>query len=439
MDIKFELGSPFKPFEQLMGVFPAARCALSLSLPRYALLPVGLNETGCCSRSHIPAAFQPLMVDEDSEIIDFYPTDFSIDMNGKKMLWQGVALLPFIDQKRLLDALATRYPQLTEEEVRRNSPGDHSLYVSEDNPLYDSLVALYHARQPPTEPVRLDPKRSQRISGFVLPDPDCVPGSTYFSPLPSQDLGDINNDRSISVVYSFPPQLTPHRSVLLPGAQPERPVLTPYDRDVTRRGGKQDNGAGNGFHAQRRELGGPGISRFDRGDSYRGGPPKRNFSSSSLDRRSSGGGGGYGGRGDHYAGGGYDSPQQGWSSSSYAPRPPYDSPASSYGGRGSYDSPASSYGAHPPCPFFSLYVYARLLCTDLYDGCDRWPRRVRIVRIIESLWYAVRWWRRWRWQSRRIRRWARLLRPLADAVSVGCRTVADIWLPTAVGTVVRRW
>jgi 5'-3' exoribonuclease 2 len=34
MDIKFNLGQPFKPFEQLMSVFPAARFALL-----YAFVP----------------------------------------------------------------------------------------------------------------------------------------------------------------------------------------------------------------------------------------------------------------------------------------------------------------------------------------------------------------------------------------------------------------
>ena len=50
---------------------------------------------------------------QDSPIIDFYPTNFKVDVNGKKWAWQGLALLPFIDERRLLQALSFVYPNLT--------------------------------------------------------------------------------------------------------------------------------------------------------------------------------------------------------------------------------------------------------------------------------------------------------------------------------------
>jgi 5'-3' exoribonuclease 1 len=52
---------------------------------------------------------QDLMTEETSPIIDFYPTDFELDMNGKKQDWEAVVKIPFIDQDRLLRAMAGMY------------------------------------------------------------------------------------------------------------------------------------------------------------------------------------------------------------------------------------------------------------------------------------------------------------------------------------------
>ena len=45
---------------------------------------------------------QPLMTDSRSPIVDFYPTDFRVDQEGKRNDWEGIVLVPFIDEARLL-------------------------------------------------------------------------------------------------------------------------------------------------------------------------------------------------------------------------------------------------------------------------------------------------------------------------------------------------
>jgi len=106
-DIKFELGAPLKPFEQLMGCLPPASGIL------------------------VPTRYRRLMTDPNSPIIQFYPQDFVVDMNGKRNPWEGVNLLPFIDVKLLKDTIAALCPDklLSADEVKRNSRGKVLLYT----------------------------------------------------------------------------------------------------------------------------------------------------------------------------------------------------------------------------------------------------------------------------------------------------------------------
>jgi 5'-3' exoribonuclease 2 len=59
---------------------------------------------------------------QDSPIIDFYPEDFRIDLNGKKFAWQCVALLPFVDGRRLKESVKSLFDELTEDESKSFSP-----------------------------------------------------------------------------------------------------------------------------------------------------------------------------------------------------------------------------------------------------------------------------------------------------------------------------
>lgn len=72
------------------------------------------------SKKIVPVVYHDLMTNPNSPIIDFYPRDFELDMNGKKMDWEAVVKIPFIDEKRLLDAMATKNDLLEPDEKARN-------------------------------------------------------------------------------------------------------------------------------------------------------------------------------------------------------------------------------------------------------------------------------------------------------------------------------
>ena len=73
------------------------------------------------------------MSEPTSEIIDFYPIEFRLDVNGAAYAWMGVNLLPFIDKERLIKAMDIAdggQENLTEAERERNkASGDINLFV----------------------------------------------------------------------------------------------------------------------------------------------------------------------------------------------------------------------------------------------------------------------------------------------------------------------
>lgn len=328
LDIQFKVAEPFKPFAQLLGVFPAA------------------------SRKHLPEPLQTLMIDPLSPILDFYPEDFDIDMNGKKMAWQGVALLPFIDQTRLLTALKSKEEELSDDEKRRNRWGDNVMYIADENGLYPDFCELYTLKVV-TKPVPINPQSSLGVTGAVLADPSHIPNSVLDTPLPNIDeCPDLDNNTSLSVRYYFPRQMHPHASRILRGYRPPPPILTESDKDWTRRGGHgggRDRRGPGGPGGRQQGYGGPGMANGGRsrgssgsynspsgnggygGSSYAPPPPSNNY-------------GGYGGSGGGYggsSGGGYGG---------YGGQNPY---SATYGGAGgsSYGRPAATaYGGYAPPP-----------------------------------------------------------------------------------------
>ena len=97
-EVKLEYGQPFPPLAQLLSVLPPQSASL------------------------VPPPYRALMLDPNSPVYDAFPAGFELDQNGKRNEWEAIALLPFIDERRLLAAVGAidESTELTATERARN-------------------------------------------------------------------------------------------------------------------------------------------------------------------------------------------------------------------------------------------------------------------------------------------------------------------------------
>ncbi|KAK0592030.1 hypothetical protein LWI29_012193 [Acer saccharum] len=200
----FTLGEPFKPFDQLLGVLPAA------------------------SAHALPLFYRKLMTDVLSPILDLYPTDFELDMNGKRFAWQAICKLPFIEESRLLSETAKLEHTLTDEERRRNSLGLDILFLHISHPLAVEINSFSKQMNDSPEFIevkvekKIDPKFSGGMSGYIyISDKSMWPVEI---PSAVQGMKMIAKNEVLFVFYKNP-SFHSHIPRLLPGVMlPEKSV-----------------------------------------------------------------------------------------------------------------------------------------------------------------------------------------------------------------------
>mmetsp|Transcript_81967 Transcript_81967/g.171536 ORF Transcript_81967/g.171536 Transcript_81967/m.171536 type:complete len:1395 (-) Transcript_81967:280-4464(-) len=156
--VEFEVGEPFLPFQQLMAVLPSNSKAL------------------------LPKTFGWLFDSAESPILDFYPQKFEIDIDGVKVPWGGVTLIPFIQQDRLLNAMQQALDLaggdgLSGAELARNRFGEAYSYRYDKNKKLEAkspMPSRYQSLQncPVDEQVFRHPELPRGVEHFsneVLP------------------------------------------------------------------------------------------------------------------------------------------------------------------------------------------------------------------------------------------------------------------------------
>ncbi|KAG8347477.1 putative XRN 5' 3' exonuclease N terminus [Trypanosoma vivax] len=111
--VSFEVGEPFLPHQQLLAVLPPMS---------YRLLP---------------RAYWPLLRSKGSPLARYFPEQLKIDREGARASWEGIVLIPFIDERTLLAAFSSVQDRVTPEDRANNRLGKPTLFT------YDATMEPY--------------------------------------------------------------------------------------------------------------------------------------------------------------------------------------------------------------------------------------------------------------------------------------------------------
>lgn len=135
----FEDSKPFLPHQQLLAVLPpmSYRC--------------------------LPKAYWPLLRSPESPLASVFPEHIEIDREGARAPWEGVVLIPFIDESVLLSAYESVQSQLSAQESKDNNLGPPLLFSYDPTASVDIRDNMF----PTLEDAPVSRKE------FIMP-PECV-------------------------------------------------------------------------------------------------------------------------------------------------------------------------------------------------------------------------------------------------------------------------
>ncbi len=181
------------------------------------------------SALHLPEHYRQLVTDPQSPLADLYPTQFKLDFEPGQPSYKAVALLPFIDSARLLEATAPLEETLTEEEAKRNSVHLDEVYIDLSHPLAPVLQEAHESNGW----MKLEPQTAG-LAGKIRFYEGChFPGETFPSTIPSI-LPPIEHCNMYSVQFVLHGDEIIIKRGLLPGVTLPLPVLSSEDMAPTR-------------------------------------------------------------------------------------------------------------------------------------------------------------------------------------------------------------